>query len=370
MPSRNSRSRVAGGADDGGDDLDQPPMMRSDRDNARRIMVCTADMSLSESLLGGFRKRGYRALGAADSDSVLFQLAVAPPDAMLCDQALPGHEGMALMQLIRRERGDLAEMPIIVMSDFGDRSDIIAGKLAGADDYIVKPVDIELLVASVEAQLRLAARMRSAIVTQPASTGGANRLAAYHALLDRLSFGVIFYDSHGQPIFTNQTAAQLSRANTATVRAWVMRHSAQTVRDASDSPQSHSAVLDFRMIPVGVSRSNAAQHLFVAIMSLSEGDAADPVLAAMIFPSTHGSVLGAGLVADAIGLTPTELRLAGFLAEGLRLDQIGELMGIAKPTVNYHLRNIYQKSGSSRQSDLINLLRAVHLVDGPPPGRN
>ena len=348
-----------------GDDDDMTP----ERDAVRRIMVCTADMALSESLLGGFRKRGYRALGAADSDSALFQLAVAPPDAMLCDQALPGHEGMALMQLIRRERGDLAEMPIIVMSDFGDRSDIIAGKLAGADDFIVKPVDIELLVASVEAQLRLAARMRSAIVGQPATAGGANRLSACHALLDRLSFGVLFYDSHGQPIFTNQTAAQLTRANTATVRAWVMRHSSQSVRDGSYDPQSGSAVLDFRMIPVGVSRSNAAQHLFVAVLNLTEGGGTEPVLAAMIFPSSHGGALGAGLVGDAIGLTPTELRLAAYLAEGLRLDQIGELMGIAKPTVNYHLRNIYQKSGSSRQSDLINLLRAVHLVDRPGAGR-
>lgn len=40
-------------------------------------------------------------------------------------------------------------------------------------------------------------------------------------------------------------------------------------------------------------------------------------------------------------------------------------MGIAKPTVNYHLRNIYQKSGASRQSDVINMLRAVHLAELP-----
>ena len=78
--------------------------------------------------------------------------------------------------------------------------------------------------------------------------------------------------------------------------------------------------------------------------------------------------MGGRLVADAIGLTPTETRLASWLAEGLRLDQIGELMGIAKPTVNYHLRNIYQKSGASRQSDVINLLRAVHLAELPGAG--
>ena len=66
------------------------------------------------------------------------------------------------------------------------RADIIAGKLAGADDYVVKPVDIELLVASVEAQLRLAARMRSAIVATPDLNAGGGRINAYHALLDRL----------------------------------------------------------------------------------------------------------------------------------------------------------------------------------------
>lgn len=331
---------------------------------ARRIMVCTADTALSETLLGGLRKRGYRAQGAADSDSALFQLAISPPDAMLCDQALPGHEGMALMQLIRRERYDLADMPIIVMSDFGDRADIIAGKLAGADDYVVKPVDIELLVASVEAQLRLAARMRSAIVATPDLNAGGGRINAYHALLDRLSFGIILYDSHGQPIFTNQTAAQMSRSNATTVGAWVKRQSTHSPREGDASVKPGAKVMDFRMIPIGVSGSNAAQHLFVAVVNLTEADDPDPILGAMIFPSTHGGVLGAGLVADALGLTPTELRLAEFLAEGMRLDQIGEEMGIAKPTVNYHLRNIYQKSGSSRQSDLINLLRSVHLTDG------
>ena len=341
--------------------------------HARCIMVCTDDSALSEALLTEFRQRGYSGVVATDGNSALFQLSATQPDAMLCDQALPGYEGMALMQLIRRERPDLDEMPIILMSDFGDRTDIIAGKLAGADDYVVKPVDIGLLVASVEAQLRLAARLRSAVGPQPASgiSGGlgANRLSACHALLDRLSFGVIFYDPHGQPLFSNQTAAQLSRANQATIRAWVMRQAGHNSKDRTDEQSSGSTILDFRMIPVGVSRANAAQHLFVVVLSLSDADSGQPVLAAMIFPSTNSGLLGVGLVGNAIGLTPTELRLAGHLAEGMRIEQIGELMGIAKPTVNYHLRNIYQKSGASRQSDIITLLRAVHLIDRPTSTR-
>ncbi|WBU56504.1 response regulator [Paracoccus sediminicola] len=331
---------------------------------ARRVMICTADTALTERIGKALSGRGFTATSAADADSVLFQLNVAPPDAMLCDQSLPGHEGMALTQMIRRERPDLADMPIIVMSDFGEPADIVAGKMAGADDYLAKPLDTELLAASLESQLRLVSRLRAMQAAATIPTRGAPQLSAFHALLDRLAFGVVLYDLHGQPIFMNLIARQLSRANVAKIRVWVSRLAAQSVREPM-LPDEH--VLDFRMIPVGASRGNSAQHLFVATLDLSESKDATTIFAATIFASSHVGLLGSELVSDAIGLTPTESRLAGHLAEGLRLDQIGETMGIAKPTVNYHLRNIYQKSGASRQPELINMLRAVHLV-GPASG--
>ncbi|MFV0292164.1 MAG: response regulator [Paracoccus sp. (in: a-proteobacteria)] len=329
----------------------------------RRIMVCTADHDLADYLAQGLSQRGLAVITAIDSSGVMAQLRNSPPDMMLCDQTLPGHEGMALLQMIRRERTDLASMPIFIMSDFGTRDDIVAGKLAGADDFIVKPVDTELLVASFEVQLRLASRLRSAILTDANPGPASHRLQVLHALLDRFSFGVILYDTHGQPFFTNSTARQLSRANAATIRAWISRYAAQAGHDPVSYETGQSRTLDFRMIPTGVSRSNLAQHLFVATLELSDSDGTEPVFAAVIFPSMHNGLLGSRLVAKAIGLTPTETRLASYLAEGMRLDQITGVMGIARPTVNYHLRNIYQKGGVSRQSDLINLLRAVHLIE-------
>lgn len=342
-------------------------MERPGIDRSRRIMLCTADPSLHERLLPGLQSRGFQVSVAVDADSALFQLNVVPPDVMLCDQGLPGYEGMALLQMIRRDRGDLAAMPIIVMSEYGHSSDIAAAKMAGADDYAVKPVDINLIVASIEAQLRIAARLRSAMLVEEELADGAPRIQAFHRLLDGLSFGIVLFDSHGQQIFTNRNARQLSRAHAARIRSWVLRQVAQLGREAqSESSGIQFPLLDFRMIPTGLSRGNAAQQLFVATMALTPKDDPEMILASMIFATSHQSDAGGRLVSDAIGLTPTEARLAHFLAEGLRLDQIGELMNIAKPTVNYHLRNIYQKSGTSRQSDLITLLRAVHLAE--PPG--
>lgn len=314
----------------------------------------------------GLQCRGFQVSLAADADSALFQLNVVPPDVMLCDQALPGYEGMALLQMIRRDRGDLAAMPIIVMSEYGHSSDIAAAKLAGADDYAVKPVDLNLIVASIEAQLRIAARLRSAMLIEGELDEGVPRIHAFHRLLDGLSFGIVLFDSHGQQIFTNRSARQLSRAHAARIRSWVLRQVSQIGRENGNGANCvQFPLLDFRMIPTGLSRGNAAQQLFVATMALTAKDDPEMIVASLIFATSHQSDEGGRLVADAIGLTPTEARLAQFLAEGLRLDQIGDMMGIAKPTVNYHLRNIYQKSGTSRQSDLITLLRAVHLAESP-----
>ena len=82
---------------------------------------------------------------------------------------------------------------------------------------------------------------------------------------------------------------------------------------------------------------------------------------------------GTGLMAAALGLTPAETLVAGHLATGKRREEIAQMMSVTMPTVNYHLRNIFQKSGTSRQSDAMRLLRSVPLtmplLDHPPSGR-
>ena len=54
---------------------------------------------------------------------------------------------------IRRDRPDLADMPIIVISEFGERADVVAGKLAGADDYLAKPLGQAELARVIAAAL-------------------------------------------------------------------------------------------------------------------------------------------------------------------------------------------------------------------------
>lgn len=72
------------------------------------------------------------------------------------------------------------------------------------------------------------------------------------------------------------------------------------------------------------------------------------------------------LIAEALGLTAAEGRVAGMLAEGHRLRDIAAETGRSTGTVRWHVRQIYEKNGISRQTELVQLIRSLSLL---PKGR-
>ena len=66
-----------------------------------------------------------------------------------------------------------------------------------------------------------------------------------------------------------------------------------------------------------------------------------------------------GLVATTLGLTPTESRVAVWLAEGKSVPDIAQATGLSKNTVYWHLQQIYQKKSISRQVDLVRLVLSI-----------
>ena len=70
---------------------------------------------------------------------------------------MTGHE---LLAEVRRDHPDLAELPFVFLSALSDRASVIEGKRLGADDYLTKPVDFDLLLVTIEARLRQVERLR------------------------------------------------------------------------------------------------------------------------------------------------------------------------------------------------------------------
>ncbi|RJQ83378.1 DNA-binding response regulator [Pseudonocardiaceae bacterium YIM PH 21723] len=97
--------------------------------------------------------RNQHQVSAADSGEVGLQLLATGdlPDIVVLDLMLPGINGF---EVCRRVRSTYDDLPIIMLTARSDDFDIVAGLEAGADDYVVKPVEPRVLEARISAVLR------------------------------------------------------------------------------------------------------------------------------------------------------------------------------------------------------------------------
>lgn len=118
------------------------------------LVLCAEDHDeLRRDLCDELREAGYRVVEACDGEEALAHLK-ATPDVILCDITMPGLNGYALLEQVRNGFPELADTPFIFLTALSDRFDIIEGKRLGADDYLVKPIDYDLLLVTLEARKR------------------------------------------------------------------------------------------------------------------------------------------------------------------------------------------------------------------------
>ena len=120
-----------------------------------RILIAEDNIVTSRLLQALIQSWGDEAVTAADGLAALAMLEAdnAPPLALL-DWMLPGLAGPAICRALR-ERQSRSSTYIIMLTSKNERSDVVAGLDAGADDYLVKPFDPEELRARVRAGARI-----------------------------------------------------------------------------------------------------------------------------------------------------------------------------------------------------------------------
>lgn len=127
-----------------------------------RLLIAEDDVKLSTALARGLRAEGYAVDVAASGDEALLQARVYDYDAVILDVMLPGPDGIAVCDALRREG---RWSPVLMLTARDGVRDRIRGLDAGADDYLIKPFDFGELVARVRALLRRGAPERPAVLT-------------------------------------------------------------------------------------------------------------------------------------------------------------------------------------------------------------
>jgi two-component system OmpR family response regulator len=116
-----------------------------------KLLIIEDNARLRKSLLDYLRDEGFAADAAADGDEGIYKAMNWEYDLILLDVMLPGKDGWAILQ---RLRDGGRTMPVIMLTARTGLEDRLRGLNGGADDYLVKPFEMEELVARVKAALR------------------------------------------------------------------------------------------------------------------------------------------------------------------------------------------------------------------------
>ena len=116
-----------------------------------RLLLVEDDAMIGESVRKGLRQDGFALDWVRDGEAAELALANGVYDLMLLDLGLPKKDGLEVLRTLRRQGRDL---PVLVLTARDAVPDRIAGLDAGADDYLVKPFDLDELAARIRALLR------------------------------------------------------------------------------------------------------------------------------------------------------------------------------------------------------------------------
>jgi DNA-binding response OmpR family regulator len=139
-----------------------------------RILLVEDDPMIGESVREGLRQELYTVDWVCDGQAAEDALARYAYDLMLLDLGLPKKDGLDLLAQYRRRGG---QIPVLVTTARGEVVDRIRGLDYGADDYLVKPFDIDEMYARVRALLRRRPKALAATQHPVAARAGGSSLA-------------------------------------------------------------------------------------------------------------------------------------------------------------------------------------------------
>ncbi len=130
------------------------------------IVLVEDEEHLAQGLLFNLEAEGYRTRHFADGAEALGYLLETTDElgAILLDVMLPGKDGFEIVRTLRAQQ---LYFPVLMLTARSHPQDVLEGLNAGADDYLPKPFDLEILLVRLKSMLRRAAWLRPSSATLP-----------------------------------------------------------------------------------------------------------------------------------------------------------------------------------------------------------
>ena len=104
------------------------------------VLIVDDEESICWGLSRLLASEGHEASVASSAEEALARIAQSPPDLIVMDVRLPGMDGLAAMRQLRAQGDDV---PIVVITAFGNLETAVGAMKSGAIDYLPKPFDLE-----------------------------------------------------------------------------------------------------------------------------------------------------------------------------------------------------------------------------------
>lgn len=118
-------------------------------------ILCIDDEAPIRSLIvEELEEAGFTTYQASNGREGLEIIQAKWPDIIICDITMPEMDGQQLLAELQLNYPELASTPFIFLTALGDKEIKLEGLRAGAEDYLVKPVDFDVLLAKIDGCLR------------------------------------------------------------------------------------------------------------------------------------------------------------------------------------------------------------------------
>jgi DNA-binding NarL/FixJ family response regulator len=289
-------------------------------DKEKKIILLVDDEEIIRTSLGlAIQEAGHEIVTAGDGESAIAVLQENTVDLVITDLMMEPVDGIQLLDRIKHLN---SRIPVIILTAYGDMNSAIDALRLGADDYLLKPCNIDELMLRVSNCLekrdlwQQLARQNSKLAQEVAERATAERrLAEANVQLEER---------------VRERTSELEETNIA-LKVLLKKIERDKREVEARVVANVRELIDPLLDKLEKSRLDSWQQTCVEIVKTNLGEIISPFLQ--------------NVALKTLKLTPTEIQVANLIRLGRPSKEIAELLNIAPATVDVHRKNIRKKTG-------------------------